>query len=71
MEDLIKIQLNSLSKQREDLIYEVKNIDYNTINYGMVLSELKFAITDIDIRIDSMLNRLPTVTVRNYEEEKE
>jgi len=62
MEDLIKYQLESLSGQRDKLISELTRVDYEKTNYMSEVMELKNAITDIDIRIDSMLDRLSIVS---------
>ena len=59
MEDLIKYQLESLSSQRDKLISELIRVDYDKTNYISELVELKNAITEVDARIDSMINRLP------------
>jgi len=59
MEDLIKYQLESLSSQREQLISELIRADYEKTNYISEVAELKNAITEVDTRIDSMINRLP------------
>ena len=63
MADLIKYQLESLSSQRDKLISELTRVDYEKTNYMSEVAELKNAITEVDIRIDSMLNRLRTVTI--------
>jgi len=63
MADLIKYQLESLSSQRDKLISELTTVDYEKTNYMSEVAELKNAITEVDIRIDSMLNRLRTVTI--------
>ena len=62
MEDLFKYQLESLSGQRDKLISELTRVDYEKTNYMSEVMELKNAITDIDIRIDSMLDRLSIVS---------
>ena len=62
MEDLIKYQLESLSGQRDKLISELTRVDYEKTNYMSEVMELKNAITDIDISIDSMLDRLSIVS---------
>ena len=59
MEDLIKYQLESLSIQRDKLISELIRADYEKTNYISEVAELKNAITEVDARIDSMINRLP------------
>ena len=59
MEDLIKYQLESLSSQRDKLISELIRADYEKTNYISEVAELKNAITEVDARIDSMINRLP------------
>jgi len=59
MEDLIKYQLESLSSQRDQLISELIRADYEKTNYISEVAELKNAITEVDARIDSMINRLP------------
>ena len=59
MEDLIKYQLESLSSQRDQLISELIRTDYEKTNYMSEVMELKNAITEVDARIDSMINRLP------------
>ena len=62
MEDLFKYQLESLSGQRDKLISELTRVDYEKTNYMSEVMELKNAITDIDISIDSMLDRLSIVS---------
>jgi len=64
MEDLIKHQLESLISQRDKLISELTRVDYEKTNYMSEVMELKNAIIEVDIRIDSMLDRLPIVTVK-------
>ena len=59
MEDLIKYQLESLSSQRDQLISELIRADYEKTNYISEVAELKNAITEVDARIDLMINRLP------------
>ena len=59
MEDLIKYQLESLSSQRDQLISELIRTDYEKTNHISEVVELKNAITEVDARIDSMINRLP------------
>jgi len=59
LEDLIKYQLESLSSQRDQLISELIRADYEKTNYISEVAELKNAITEVDARIDSMINRLP------------
>ena len=65
MEDLIKYQLESLSSQRDKLISELIRVDYEKTNHISEVVELKNAITEVDARIDSMINRLVMKTIRD------
>lgn len=58
MEKLIQEQLESLGGQREELIKELRMIDYNSLNYSMKEMAFNNAINSIDMRVDALLNRI-------------
>lgn len=62
MEEIIKDQLQSLKKQREDMNIEIRRIDFNGMQDYTKKMELEKQIREIDNRIDILLDRLQTVT---------
>lgn len=62
MEEIIKLQLESLKDQRESIIKELYRMDFNNMNSTTELIEKKNIVNDIDFRIDRLLDRLETHT---------
>jgi len=58
MEKLIENQLESLSTQRELLIKRIEYVDSNSMNYMNEESKYVNQINIIDMRVDSLLDRL-------------
>jgi len=62
MEEIIKDQLQSLKKQREQTTRELRDISFNGMQDFTRKAELETQVNLIDSRIDILLDRLQTVT---------
>lgn len=56
--EIIKKMIEGLSKQRENLDYEFKQIGLNDMNWTNAQMNYRNAIMDIDSRIDFLLSQI-------------
>ncbi len=58
MNEIIKIQLEHLQRQRRELIEKIANSDENGMQYYNLNNELKQHISVIDMEINGYINKL-------------
>ncbi len=58
MNEIIKIQLEHLQRQRSELIEKIANSDENGMQYYNLNNELKQHISVIDMEINGYINKL-------------
>ena len=58
MNEIIKIQLEHLQRQRRELIDKIANADENSMQYYILNNELTQHISVIDMEINGYINKL-------------
>lgn len=58
MEEIIKSEIESLSKQRKSLVDRIETTDFSNANAFSAVQECRNEICTIDNRIDKLIDRL-------------
>lgn len=56
--DIIKDLIQKLSKERDDLSYEFKQIPFSDMNWNNASMNYQSSVSNIDMRIDNLLMQL-------------
>jgi hypothetical protein len=56
--EILKDLIQKLSKERDDLTYEFKNIPFNDMSWSNASMNYQSSISNIDMRIDNLLMQI-------------